>query len=214
MNNADYIIFSDFDGTITNNDLLDIVVDHYFGEEKRKGVDQKVLNGELEHDKSLELIFADVKCDLDNAYDLIDKKSNNSVIDQHFKPFYQYCIDNRIDIYILSGGFKILITHYLPYVSPDIIFSNDVVIDKDNQWYPTFISKSGLDKVSFIKKLNTDNKKVIYIGDGTSDVHVIDHVDILLTKKSSILESYCIKNNIKHISFDNFDCVIEYIKKL
>ena len=34
------IIFCDFDGTITNSDLIDIIINNYYGKEKQKEFEQ------------------------------------------------------------------------------------------------------------------------------------------------------------------------------
>jgi 2,3-diketo-5-methylthio-1-phosphopentane phosphatase len=203
---ANCVVFSDFDGTITMHDLLDTIVDHYLGKSYRSDIDKQVIENRLEHDRSLKIIFKQIKCSLSDALKLINKYE--WVIDPDFKKFYKMIVNKNINIYILSAGFKTFITHFLPYIPEETIYANDIDII-NNIWTPRFISKNGLNKVRFIEKLKEIGKKTVYIGDGTSDIGVVEYVDVLFAKKGSYLETYCVQNDIKYIPFINFSDIID-----
>lgn len=192
------IVFCDFDGTITKKDTLDIIVDNYLGEDYRKYIDNCVIDGKIQHDHGLTMVFDKINCSLKNAVKLINK--NN--IDEHFIDFYGKCIENNIEIYIVSSGFKTFIKYLLPDIDEKIIYSNDVVIN-DNNWNIQFYNGDELDKSKIIKQLS-GNKKTIYFGDGVSDIKVADKVNKLFVKSGSNLETYCIDHNIEYQQFSNF----------
>ena len=194
-------IFCDFDGTITTEDLLDIIILKHYGKEKKDKFDTDIKEGIIEHNKQLELIFNDMNYNLDEMISIIDNELTE-VIDPYFKLFYDKCNINNINLYIISGGIKKIITHYLSYFNKENIYANDIDFSTFlNKFLP--LSKT-LNKSSIIKKVRSKNKKIIYVGDGLSDFDVIKYVDILYVKKNSILEEHCNNKNVSFKTFENF----------
>lgn len=207
MSNISYAVFCDFDGTITNNDLLDIIVDIFHEPEYRLNIDNKILNKEIEHNKALEILFSKVNISFIEAVNKINIKCNNKVINNTFESFYNNCKTNNIPIYIISGGFKLFIKHYLPFVCEQDIYANDIYIDETNKWNLSFITKS-LDKELIINTICNDRQYsyMKYYGDGISDVGVVNIKNIhLYAKSKSFLEKYCKENNISYQPFTDFN---------
>ena len=207
----DFIVFCDFDGTITTTDLIDILVLNKYDQQIISEYDNKIMNNEIDHDDVLKKLFDNISISFNDAINIINEKTNKKVIDEYFMDFYYYCQDNNIKIYIISGGFKKIINYFLPHVDSKFIFANDIDIDTNNKWNINFISSNGLDKVKFINKLSNSFQKKIYIGDGISDIKVIDAIDYLYVKDNSFLYYYCKNNNIKMKSFSNFKTIINDI---
>lgn len=207
MNNK-FIIFSDFDGTITKKDILDTIITDVYSWDIYKEVENKLLNGELSFEEYLFNMFDNINYKLDNI--------STNLIDDEFSNFYKWVVERNIDFYIISSGFKKIIQHLVPYVNSSLIFGNDVIIDSNNKWTVELHDKennSSINKNSVIKSNNKSNYKTIFIGDGLSDFKVMGNVDYLFCKKNSLLHTKCINENCPHIVFDNFYDVLEYIKK-
>ena len=201
MKNLKYIIFSDFDGTISRKDTLDIIVDDIIGKEYRIMMDEKVYRGEITNNDWLSIIFSKIKISFPDAIDLIKNKTNNEPIDKYFELFYDKCCKKNVPIYIISSGYKSIICELLKFIDNQLIYSNDAYIDKNNNWNLIF---NPLNKLEIINKLRREDYKTIYFGDGISDLCVVGHVDILYAKKNSTLEKYCKENNFDYIGFNDF----------
>ena len=66
----------------------------------------------------------------------------------------------------------------------------------------------GINKAEIINDDRFNNMKKIYIGDGLSDICIVDYVDQLFVKNNSFLHNYCKINNKKYIVFNNFQDII------
>jgi HAD superfamily phosphoserine phosphatase-like hydrolase len=201
------IIFSDFDGTIAYNDLFDQLTDYCISSDFRIEMESKIINGLLNYNDVLQIFLEKFNISFDKAIEVINNK-NNIVIDPYFKDFYLKCISNNINFYIISSGIKKIIKYYLPYVNTDIIIANDVIINND-KWDLELYNNKGIYKLDFVNNKSDDYK--IYIGDGLSDISVVDSVDVLYVKENSYLHNYCIKNNKNHIPFKNFKDIYNII---
>ena len=60
-------------------------------------------------------------------------------------------------------------------------------------------------KVPVLEEARRHTERLIYVGDGTSDVCVIPYVDDLFAKR--YLADYCEANGVPYIPFDTFDDV-------
>lgn len=189
------VILCDFDGTISTVDTLDYIIKIVYGEKFQKDLEQKFLNGEKE---DLREILSSISPK--EMIDILERGVRN-VIDESFRKFYEKCqiLNPRVEFYIISSGFKQIITHFLPYIREDHIFSNDFY---SNDTY--------INKVEIIKNIMSayTRKKSVYIGDGISDFSVVvqSNVDELYVKKDSILHDFCKKERCAEFKiFENFD---------
>lgn len=208
MNNK-FIIYSDFDGTITKSDILDGIITDIYSWEKYKEVENKLLSGTLNYEKYLFDMFQDIEYELSNI--------PKNLIDDYFFDFYQWVLINNIDFFIISSGFKKIIEFLLPYFNPNYIFANDISINQNKKWSVELYDKknnSSINKNDVIKLYNKSNYKTIFIGDGLSDFKVMGNVDYLFCKKDSLLHTKCINENCSHIVYNNFNEILQYIKNL
>lgn len=204
-----FIIFSDFDGTITKCDILDGIITDIFSFEKYKEVENKLLNGELIYEKYLFDMFHNI------TYDIT--KISTNLVDENFYNFYDWVSQNNINFYIISSGFIRIIEHLLPYVNKKKIFGNEINIDDNNIWKVELYDKvnnSSINKNDIIDQYKKTDHKTVFIGDGLSDFKVIGNVDILFCKKDSLLHEKCVTENTDCIVFENFKDILSYFQKL
>lgn len=187
--------YCDFDGTITKYDLLDRIIDTKIGEPYRKYMDEKIIEGLVDHDQYVKSVFERVNMSFEDAIKIL-----GDPVEPSFKTFYETCISKGHKFYIISSGFRKFIEHFLPYIPSETIFANDIVV-KDDSWEPNFKTKS---KVDIINSLHDGKSKKIYFGDGISDFKVINDVDTLYVKSGSYLETHCKTIGHTYTSFDDF----------
>lgn len=208
MNNQ-FIIYSDFDGTITKSDILDGIITDYYSYDKYKEVENKLLSGNLNYEQYLFDMFNNIK------YNLAKIPSN--LIDEQFYIFYDWILKNNVEFYIISSGFKKIIEFLLPCVNSNLIFANDIIIDNYDKWNVQLYDEGkqlSINKNNVIKLNNKFNYKTVFIGDGLSDFKVIGNVDYLFCKMNSLLHTKCINEKCEHIVYENFNDILKHIKKL
>jgi 2-aminoethylphosphonate-pyruvate transaminase len=199
------IIFCDFDGTITNKDTLDCIIQSYYGNDYQNKLENDVINNKIDHDTQLRSVLKDMKYTIDDILNILiskfDKQDNsNNLVDKTFIDFYNTCIGANLQFYILSSGFKHIIHHYLPFIPHECIIAND---------FNEFINGRSINKLSIVNQFV--NKKYIYIGDGTSDFEVVNDPEgknnnrVIYTKRNSVLHTNCKTANIKHNVFSDFN---------
>jgi 2,3-diketo-5-methylthio-1-phosphopentane phosphatase len=217
------VIFSDFDGTISIQDVNDEIFKE-FGDEQSKVIEKKLQKNLISDRKAMEKQYERLDMSKEDFESFIYK---NIEIDPYFKGFYKMIKEKNIDFSIISGGFieYIVILLNKANISFDHpIYANTIEFNKKNT-RPNFLHNisecgeilgpCGNCKNKILKEIY--NKKLIYIGDGLTDRCVADMADLLLVKSKSILEEYCIKNNIIYNSFETFkdvkNTISEYLRQ-
>ncbi len=217
------VIFSDFDGTISIQDVNDEIFKE-FGDDHSQVIEKKLQQNLISDREAMEKQYERLDMSKDDFESFIYK---NIDIDPYFKDFYKMIKDKNIDFSIISGGFieYIVISLNKANISFDHpIYANTIEFNKENT-RPNFLhdingcgeifGPCGNCKNKILKEM--DNKEIIYIGDGLTDRCVADMADLLLVKSNSILEEYCMKNNITYNSFNTFkdvkNIVNEYLKQ-
>ena len=209
-------IFIDFDGTITTTD----VAEHFFlkfGDEKKVNeiiknwIDKKITAPQMWKAlcKTVENFNLN---EFENFIDTIE-------LDDAFLSFVEYCKKNNLTFTIVSDGFDFYINKILAKVNLQHmkVYCNMMEF-KHNKLIPSFpytdeeCGSCANCKRNRIIDNSGDDEFTLYIGDGWSDVCVIQHCDYILAKNS--LLKYCEKNRISYFPFNNFNNVIKRIEEL
>jgi HAD superfamily phosphoserine phosphatase-like hydrolase len=211
------IVFSDFDGTISKEDVLDKLIINKYGKLTQKDAEYKLLENKITFENYLYNYF-----DKDGVLgNLLSEKElelvtcDKSLIDEHFEKFYSSCVSRGIKFYITSSGFYSIIRSMLPFVTPSKIFANDLIDNKvvfHNHNIKSINKREIIQRCKHLYSLNgsSEENKIIYIGDGLSDFGVIDIVDILYVKRNSILHNHLIKINFEkqYKLFNSFEDIL------
>lgn len=106
-----FVFFTDFDGTVTLQDSNDHMTDTLgFGYEKRKAMNNAVLDGTVTFRESFAAMLDSVKTPFDACIaDLLA----NIKLDPHFAEFYAWCRANGVPVVVLSGGMRPIIEKLL-----------------------------------------------------------------------------------------------------
>ena len=199
-----FVIYSDFDGTITNYDAFDKIIEEVYSYTTYKKLEQLTVEQKLPYEIYLEM-FNGIEYDIAPLANDLDKT---------FEEFYNWVKQQNIEFYIVSAGFKSIIQHVLPFVDSSIIYSNDFSYQEDNTWKVKLYDTLSIRKTDIIELHKNPNVTSIYLGDGLSDFKVIGKVDYLFCKKNSMLHEKCVQENYPHLVFEDFKDVLEQMKTL
>ena len=205
----DKLIYCDFDGTITNRDTIDHLLELYatpeweaIEEDWKKG-----LIGSREClEKQINCIPNFTKADLDSFLSQV-------TIDPHFPEFYKNVLKAKIPFYVISDGFDLIIENvFKKFDLPmPIIYSNILRIENNklitrfpNSNKEACLVKAGMCKCSIIEK---EKISVTYIGDGRSDLCASRLAHTLYAKGK--LQTLCDEENRNYIPFTNFKTITE-----
>lgn len=201
-------VFIDFDGTITKQDIGENMFLKFGNASKAYQIIDRWINKEITSTESWQLL-----CDTIEVFDkaAFDEFINEIEIDEYFVSFYNYCLQNDIEVFVLSDGLDYYIKKFFEkYLLKDLkFFSNLFTIDANNKIIPKFIYQDEECKLCANCKRNhiiensADDEFTIYIGDGYSDTCPAQYVDYLFAKNS--LLKFCEKNRISYFPFNNFN---------
>lgn len=127
---AKFIFFTDFDGTITQQDSNDFLIEKFgIGPERRKELFDDVLHGRRNFSDAFKEMLDGISLPFDQC---IQSLLENITLDEGFKEFYTWTRDHDIPVVVLSGGMEPIIRALLGHLLGDDevktlpILSNDV----------------------------------------------------------------------------------------
>jgi 2,3-diketo-5-methylthio-1-phosphopentane phosphatase len=126
-----YIFFTDFDGTITQQDSNDYITDHLgFGAALRKAGNADVLYGRRHFRDAFQEMMDSIHVPFQQC---IDTLRQNITLDPYFKEFVAWARSENVPIVVLSGGMRpiieALLRHLLGEEAEELrIVSNDVAV--------------------------------------------------------------------------------------
>ncbi|KAE8541954.1 hypothetical protein D1P53_002128 [Cryptococcus gattii VGV] len=228
---AQFVVLSDWDGTITDKDSNDFLVDNLgFGFDKRRALNLEVLDGRISFRDSFRQMLESINKPFEECKEELMK---NIKLDPGFEKFYTWCKQNGVPVVIVSSGMTPNIRGVLSTLLPgpdaeeiDII-ANDVKFTdpegKGNTWEIVFrhpTSGFGHDKSQAILPYRDLAHKptLFFCGDGVSDLSAAKHADLLFAKTMesghSDLQTYCEKQGIRHVPFVDFNKVLEKVQEV
>lgn len=177
-------LFFDFDSTIVSKESLDEVIGYALGAHPEKESLQKSVE---------EITNLGMEGKIDFKESLARRMSVVPLIRSHFEyvgsmllehitdgmmPLFQKLTDSKVDVYIISGGFRdsILPVAEKLGVSENHIFTNDVHYDKEgnvtsiNTSSICYTNEGKAPVIAHIKETRGLTGKTIMIGDGANDL--------------------------------------------
>ncbi|KAK0636831.1 HAD-like domain-containing protein [Bombardia bombarda] len=225
-----FIFFTDFDGTITQQDSNDYLTDNlgYGGERRRQGNQDVLAERRDFRDTFQEMMDSVQGTPFDQCIKVL---LQHITLDAGFLAFFHWARENNVPIVVLSGGMepiiRALLAHFLGKEEADTlqIVSNNVAqrspgksINEEGGWKIVFHDDSGFghDKSIEIRpyaNLPEGERPVLfYAGDGVSDLSAAKETDLLFAKAGRDLVTYCEQQNVPFTTFESFDDILATVK--
>lgn len=216
------VIFSDFDGTITTEDSLDVLFSLFANPKIVSKYANLWESEQIGSDECLQTIFDTVNLTPKKFETFLDSIG----IDPGFELFCKFVQLNNIEFRIVSDGTDNIIGPKIEKQKDSIsgVHCNSGVVF-NNKFIFTAATSAGLicvhkklkcanckTQIILKYKSNNPNTTSIYIGDGRSDFFAASQCDLVFAKKS--LAKYCKENNINFIKYDDFTDITNYFEDM
>jgi len=208
------IVFCDFDGTITEVDVTDVILTQ-LAHPSWQQVEDAWVRGLIGSRECLERQMALVDASDDELHSVIDAIA----LDPHFPEFYRFVSKRNLPFYVVSDGFDYVIRRVLKRAGINGSLRNG------SHLFSSGIRREGRRLlISFphgdppcqhgcatckprvmrrlVRQLGHRPKPVIFIGDGLSDRFAVEEADLVFAKRR--LLSYCREKNIFCHPFETF----------
>ncbi|MDZ7291034.1 MAG: MtnX-like HAD-IB family phosphatase [candidate division KSB1 bacterium] len=207
------IIFSDFDGTIAQNDVGDLLFKVYGDWQECEKAIQQWLRDEISSRECLEREAATARF----TQEQLDNFCDAQLLTPGFLEFAEFCRQQHFPLIVLSDGLDYYIQRILWRYGLDLpVYANRLEFfgsDRISVGFP-YLAKScgrcGNCKGYHIRRLAKPEEKIVYIGDGYSDRCGIQEAEIIFAKGD--LAKWCDEHTIKYFCFENFENVLNCFK--
>ncbi len=207
------LIVSDFDGTINKKDI---------GEEFARIIDnnselrEQLIGSKISMPDIYRRMLSREGMTLNTVRDFY---VGQSVIDEHFIPFLQFIEKHDIVHIIVSDGFDLLIQAALEKdgiedhicVFANSIRDNGEGITVDFPFMTDDSSVFGVCKKSIVNAFRPYFDRIIYVGNGYSDIDAAPDADIVFAR--SVLKKYCDENRIPSVVYGNYGDIINLLSR-
>ena len=217
----EFVIVSDFDGTITledTNDLLFLTC----GTAENEEIENDFRAGKKDDRETMKRHFGVARLTFEEYFYFLDTKVK---VDTGFDSFLKFLHGQELPLFIVSGGYRIAIERVLGKEKLEgvQIFANDLQLD--NGYLTPFYAMENhvctepIGPCGNCKKICIDTirrktgKKILYIGDGLTDRCVIHKTDLVFAKENLALAEHCRANSSPYISFTCLGEIVGYLSE-
>lgn len=205
-----YFVAIDFDGTVTDVDIIDAVLQSFARPEWQEA-ETLWEQGIIGSRECLERQMSMVDQPLGKLLDYIDGFS----IDKTFKDFAGYLEAREIPYAVISDGFQVFIERLLANAGlrQVPVYANLLREERGTMKTVSPYSQPDCDsancKCAAVSELSK-GRSLIVIGDGRSDFCLAHQARHVFTKKK--LSGYCRENNIPYTPFDSFAEIAAFLE--
>jgi 2-hydroxy-3-keto-5-methylthiopentenyl-1-phosphate phosphatase len=203
----------DFDGTITEQDVLDEIARTFGDDEVYREVDEALDRNGITLHEVLRREFEPVRAPLDEVVEWIHA---NASIRPGFGELVELARERGWRLVVVSSGFRQLIEPMLERAGIEglELISNEVDPDPEG-WRITFFDESRCEICGEACKRTTvrsvvDGGEVVYVGDGYSDRCAAEDADRVFARRG--LAAYLTERGVPFEPFDDFFQVVEKLE--
>lgn len=207
-------IFTDFDGTITQLDTQEYLLNKYAAPEWRE-IEEAVGRGEV---SDLEALRKEMEM-LSVPLAIPEEEIAGIPIDPSFPEFCRFCKEHGLPLTILSGGIDRFIKTILgKYRLATIPFHANSVEIANNQWRivpnpgPKIRRLCNHCKTYHLLRARSHFKYIVYIGDGNTDRCPATEADIRFARGN--LAKFLDEEKIAYFPFESFEDVLRVLSDI
>ncbi|MFH1879076.1 MAG: MtnX-like HAD-IB family phosphatase [Candidatus Omnitrophota bacterium] len=209
-----YIVFFDFDNTITSYDVIDDMLSRFSVNDKWISLEAQWKRGEIDSRKCLKGQVREIRLTKRS----LDRYLDNVTLDPYFKKVMALLESKNIKVIILSDNFDYIVNRILRNnnINGVDVYTNSLKIIGDRliPGFPFTNKKCG--RCGHCKKDNLianspNGARTIYIGDGLSDTDPAQCADIVFAKDE--LMRYFMDRRLQCIPFNSLKDVYKYFKE-
>ncbi|WP_088103372.1 2-hydroxy-3-keto-5-methylthiopentenyl-1-phosphate phosphatase [Halalkalibacter urbisdiaboli] len=210
------VIFCDFDGTITNNDNI-IVLMKRFAPPEWEAIKDDILGQKVTIQEGVSHLFSLLSTEL--KQDLISFLLETAEIRDGFREILLFTGERNIEFYVVSGGIDFFI---YPLLEPFAILNNHIycngsdfsgetiTITWPNSCDEQCHNGCGCCKPSIMRRFPAEEYERIVIGDSITDLQAAKQADIVYAR--DFLIEKCEELSIAYTPFTSFHDVITDLK--
>ena len=209
-----FIVFFDFDNTITTIDVIDDMLERFSGDDGWKDLEKRWQREEIGSRECLKGQVEGIRV----GKDKLDTYLATIKIDPYFKKLLQLFKTRDIPVLIVSDNFDYMLKDILKRNNiPDMETYCNIVDISDDKLKPSFpySNKECGDcancKKTHILSKRRDGMTAVYIGDGKSDVCASRISDIVFAK--GYLKDLFIKEGLPHVAINDLKDVYDYFNR-
>ncbi len=208
-------IYTDFDGTVTREDVGEALLRHFCTETRIDELLEKWERGEVNAAETYRRLYAGVPL---LTQSMLDSFLQDFHIDPSFPRFVDWCASNDYPLTILSDGFDAYIDPLLRRAGVEVdVIANRMRLDGgapevEFPFTDPRCPQIGNCKSNHVALLSQDEDLVIYIGDGASDFEAAGYADLVFARGP--LEGWCQEHNITFRRFYSFTTVRDVLSAL
>lgn len=197
-------MFVDYDGTITDKDTFDVLVRRAAGVRTWRVIDGELENGELTVREALTRQAALVHTSLEEADEYLRA---NVRFDATFPAFALGCAELGLPLVIVSSGAAPLIRRALERagVGGLPLVANEIDVTPHG-WRIVWRhdSPNGTDKVAVVREARERGERIVFIGDGVSDIDAARIADVRYAKAGRSLAHHLAAAGLTYRAFRKF----------
>jgi 2-hydroxy-3-keto-5-methylthiopentenyl-1-phosphate phosphatase len=209
-----FVVLCDFDGTITSFDTADYIL-RRFAAGDWELFDRMLDEGKISLEECMvrqfELVHVPERT-------IIDELEKVATVRPNFSELVHFCDRNGMPFYVVSAGLDFVIYHYLDKLGLRALIkmhSGTSFFDgrKINFSFPRIVNlESKSFKDDLVKSFQRRGVKVVYIGDGLSDLVAARQADIRFAVSGMRLERTLREEGLSFKSFEDFAIVEQELK--
>ncbi|PWK07447.1 2-hydroxy-3-keto-5-methylthiopentenyl-1-phosphate phosphatase [Tumebacillus permanentifrigoris] len=210
-------IFCDFDGTITERDMI-ITIMERFGAPGWETTKDQILNQEISIQQGVGTLFHGISTT--RRDEVAAYAQEVAAIRAGFPEFLEYCKEQEIDFWVTSGGIDFFVKPLLePYAIANPIYCNgsDFSGETIRITWPHACDEHctngcGMCKPTVLRKFPEEDLFKIVIGDSITDLQAAKRADFVIAR-SKLLKD-CEALGLAHAPFVTFHDVIAVLQQL
>ena len=202
-------VLCDFDGTATPGEVIGLIYSRFASGNCDQFV-QQWLRGEISTPDELRGCFASIHATREE----IEAEIASTPLDPGFPTLVELCRQQGYLFAILSDGLHWYIDYILGQygLSNLTVYANEITFQPEGYaltfpWYSSDTPRRGTSKPMIIRRYQALGYKVVFIGDGLSDVEAVKVADIVYAR-ADLLE-YCQNNGIPGIGFSDLSDLLK-----